>query len=171
MTLGGLHKGSKVAVAKGIGWERSRSLWFNSFTKLQPNASFMVAAYTQLAHAALQGPEVLSAVGCAWFAVGVLAPVELQLRNVACVGSNPVGLVTPPPSASGATSPPATTTVAGCEGRTSSYICTDATPGYAMPCNATLSEIYCADASLRCKPTSATDPTAMMDADGALICE
>jgi hypothetical protein len=40
-----------------------------------------------------------------------------------------------------------------------------------MPCNATLSEIYCADASLRCKPTSATDPTAMMDADGALICE
>lgn len=44
---------------------------------------------TQLAIATTQGVESMTAVACAWFAVGVFDPVDLRIRNVACAGSNP----------------------------------------------------------------------------------
>ena len=164
MTLGGVHKNSKVAVAHGIGWEKARQLWYNSFTKLGPTSNFSMAAYTQLAQAFTQGLDVVTAVACAWFAVGVLDPVDLRARSVACVGSNPA----PPPS------PPATkpiTSASGCNGRTSGHVCSDATPGFATACNAAVPDVFCADLGQRCKKASATDATARVSADGALVCE
>ena len=162
MTLGGVHKSSKVAVAKGIGWEASRALWYNSFTKLAPSSNYPMAAYLQLAVAATQGPDVLGAVGCAWFAVGVLDPFDLIARNVACVGSNPA----PPPAA-----PPTTASASGCNGRTSGYVCGEGTPGFAYACNTTAPGAYCADNTQQRKKTSPTDATASVAADGTLACE
>ena len=39
IVLGGVHKTSHVAVASGIGWERARELFYDSFTKLAPHAN------------------------------------------------------------------------------------------------------------------------------------
>jgi Zn-dependent metalloprotease len=172
MTLGGVHKNSKVAVAKGIGWERARELWYNSFSKLGPTSNYAMAAFTQLAQAAAtQDLEVLGAVACAWFAVGVLDPVDLRVRAVACVGSNPGG--GPPPAVTSAPppAPPAGSPVTGCKGRTSGYVCNDEPPNFANPCNAAATSVYCADPGQRCKKASPTDATASVSADGALECE
>lgn len=170
MTLGGVHEGSRVAVAKGIGWETASKLWYNSFTKLLPKANFPMAAYAQLALAFTQGPDVHRAVACAWFAVGVLDAVDLRVRFLECTGSNaasapPPSSVAPPPGPAKPGAP------AGCNGRTSGYVCSDATPGFANPCNASASTVYCADTASRCKKASAADATATVDADGALVCE
>jgi len=164
MVLGGIHKSSKVAVAKGIGWEKARELWYNSFIKLGPNSNFATAAYTQLAIATTQGPEAATAVACAWFAVGVLDPVDLRVRDIVCVGSNPAS--TPPVAA-----PPPAPSGSGCNGRTTGYVCNDGAPGFATPCNASAMPVYCADTATRCKRASASDATATVDPEGALTCE
>ena len=166
MVLGGLHKGSKVAVAKGVGWEKGRELWYNSFTKLGPNSNFATAAYTQLAIATTRGVEFMTAVACAWFAVGVFDPVDLSARNVVCVGSNPTSA--PPPAAP---APPSSASGGGCNGRTSGYVCNDGAPGFATPCNASAMTVYCADTAQRCKRASASDATATVGSTGVLTCE
>ena len=167
MVLGGVHKGSRVAVAKGIGWEKGRELWYNSFTKLGPHSNFATAAYTQLAIATTQGVESMTAVACAWFAVGVFDPVDLRIRNVACAGSNPSSAS--PPAAPPA--PPPAEPAAGCAGRTTGYVCNDGTPGSATPCDASAVTVFCADTTQRCTKASTTDATATVDGTGVLTCE
>ena len=165
MVLGGLHKRSRVNVAKGIGWEKGRELWYNSFTKLGPNSTYATAAYTQLAIATTQGVEAMTAVACAWFAVGVLDPVDLRVRDIVCAGSNPAPASSTPPA------PPASSLVGGCSGRPTGYVCSDGAPGFATPCNAAGVTVYCADLEQRCKRASATDATATVDSNGVLTCE
>jgi Zn-dependent metalloprotease len=163
MTLGGLHRLSRVAVAKGIGWETSRQLWYNSFTRLTPLSNYVIAAYAQLAVALTQGVDVAAAVGCAWFAVGVLDPIDLRARNILCVGSNP-----PQPPAP---SPSAITSSGGCNGRTTGYVCSEGTPGFALACQLGAPPVYCADTQQVCKMASPSDPTAAVSADGVVVCE
>jgi Zn-dependent metalloprotease len=168
MVVGGLHKTSRVAVATGIGWEKSRELWFNTLTKLGPTSNYPMAAYVQLAVAATRGADVLNATACAWFAVGVLDAVDLRVRNLVCNGSNPA----PPPTASSlapAPSPPSS--APGCHGSTTAFVCSDGTPGFAVPCDAHSTTAFCADPTQACKRASATDATATVSADGALQCE
>lgn len=156
MTLGGTHKSSKATVARGIGWEAARTLWFHSFTRLTPQATFFQAASVQMAQAAVQGLDVLSAVACAWFAVGVVDTTDMRLRNIACGAA--------PDRSRGPSS---------CDGVANGYVCNSSAPYSAMICrNGNFSgAVLCSDLGQRCKPRSTADYSAALNPDNSLICE
>jgi len=160
MTLGGTHKTSKVTVARGLGWERARRLWFNSFSKLTSKATFYQAALVQLTHAAAEGLDVLSNVACAWFAVGVLDPTDMRIRNVACGA--------PPPSSGGGGAKRSS-----CEGVADGLVCNSQAPYSAMICKSGMfsGSVLCQDLSKRCRAKSADDFTASLAQNGTLVCE
>lgn len=162
MTVGGTHKKSKVTIARGIGWELSRKLWFKTITGLSKHAHFVDAATAQVREAASLGPDVLRAVACTWHAVGVLALDPRIDPLLAAIGCGPAPAE--PPAAAAAP-------VAGCNGRSSGYVCSDATPGFAYACNAGALPAYCADSAQHCKRASASDGAASVGADGVLVCE
>lgn len=74
MTMGGTNDVSKIAVPKGIGWEKSEKLWYLTNTKyLQVGTDFVGAADATRDAAKALGfsDEEQSIVECAWIAVGV----------------------------------------------------------------------------------------------------
>jgi Zn-dependent metalloprotease len=158
MTLGGTHKDSMISVPVGIGWEKARELWYETMTRLQPQDGFATAALAQLTWAAEHQPESLTAVGCAWLAVGVLAAdLSPVVATLACGSGAPKGVT--------ATGP--------CVGRSSGWICDPGAPSSALSCNgaATTPSVSCADPDQRCKPASSADPSATVAPDGTLLCE
>jgi hypothetical protein len=113
--------------------------------------------------------EALQAV-CSWYAVGVLpATHPLVLATFGqCVAPPAPERHEPPKRSSDA---PAVTTI--CSGHGNHTVCDPTVPSLAAVCAAgeIVSASTCADLGMRCKPASASDPTATLDLDGALVCE
>ena len=163
MTLGGTHKSSGVAVAKGIGWEMARQLWYNSFTKLRAEASFYEAALTQSALAARLGPAALSAVSCAWYAVGVFELPDMFGRNVVCPAGSPGSAPTPDVKRK----------ESSCDGVSDGVVCNSVAPYSAFVCKngGVAGGTMCSDFSKRCRKKSSADWTAALAKNGTLVCE
>lgn len=153
MTLGGTHRMTDITVAKGIGWDKAQKLWYESFTKLWPQATFYQAALVQTAHAATMGVETLMAVTCAWRAVGVLDAIDVQSRDVSCPAAAPRAIT-------------------NCDGVEDGIVCNSVVPYSASVCKNRkfASTMHCPHAGQRCKPRSPTDPTATVEG-GILVCE
>ena len=161
MTAGGVHRTSKIAVAKGMGWKPARELWYDTFTKLGPDADFKTAALAQVTESINRGPEVFQAVACAWYAVGVL---NLGLHPAL------VGLACPAPPAPGAT-PPAKTP--DCQGRDNGWFCSDNVKNSAVHCKGGAADTgaFCADPDQTCKKAATDDWTATVSAAGEVSCQ
>jgi hypothetical protein len=139
-----------------MGWEKSSSLWYRTFTQLHPRSTFRDAALAQITEASRNEPEHLQTVACAWHAVGVLdafdAGVHPALRNMVC--------------------PEKATT---CEGVADGYVCNSQAEFAAMRCkdgkfvHALLCDMSKENA--RCKRASESDWTATLDAEGKLVCD
>jgi Zn-dependent metalloprotease len=176
MTLGGTHATSKITIANGIGWKAARELWYTTLTNLRPQATFWDAALAQIAVAATKGPETLQTVACAWQAVGGIEfglgfNIDPRLIGVACqIASDPAKAVDPPKATPGSSS---VTGEPKCVGHENSAVCDDAAPSSAYVCKngGLVGVTLCADLAAQCKRASASDPTATIGADGALVCE
>ena len=167
MTVGGTHRKSKITIAKGIGWERSRVLWYRTVTGLSANAKMIDAATAQVREAAKLGLEDAITVACAWHAVGVLdldPKIDPHLASIACSTKPAAAPVTAPRPA-----PPAGPS---CEGRASGFVCSDVTPYFAYACleGTIAGGIACADVTQRCVKASTADWTASVSSDGTLVC-
>lgn len=161
MTAGGVHRTSKIAVAKGIGWKPARELWYDTFTKLGPDADFKTAALAQVTESFKRGPELFQAVACAWYAVGV---INLGLHPAL------VGLACPAPAAPGA-APPAK--APDCQGRDNGWFCSDNVKNSAVHCKGGAADTgaFCADPDQTCKKASVDDWTATVSATGEVSCQ
>jgi len=174
MTLGGVHQTSNVRVTSPIGWEKSRVLWYETFTRLHEHATFEQAAVAQLAWALRYDPGIVNTVGCAWYAVGAIkldARVSPVAASLFCP-TDPSAADASAPPAPPAPPPPTTSTSGACAGHPNAWMCDPAAPPSAYACNgAAGGSVACADLAQRCKPRSPTDPTATVDASGNLECE
>ncbi|MDB4937210.1 MAG: family peptidase [Labilithrix sp.] len=176
MTLGGTNRTSKITVANGIGWKAARELWYTTLTNLRPQATFWDAALAQIAVASTKGPETFTAVACAWYAVGAIElgtgfTIDPRLVGLTCpVATDPPKPADPPRSAPSQSS---VTGDGGCIGRGNVIVCNDTAPSSAIVCKngGIVGTSFCADLAQQCKRASAMDPTASLDADGALVCE
>ncbi|MCU1348786.1 MAG: Zinc metalloproteinase precursor, partial [Acidobacteria bacterium] len=161
MTAGGVHRTSKIAVAKGIDWKPARELWYDTFTKLGPDADYKTAALAQVTEALRRGPDVFQAVACAWYAVGV---IKLDVHPAL------TGLLCPAPPAPGA---PATPKTPDCQGRDNGWFCSDNVKNTAVHCKGGASDsgAFCADPEQKCKKAAIDDWTANVSATGEVSCE
>ena len=100
-------------------------------------------------------------VACAWHAVEVFDDAELALFGISCDKDAPLP---PPPSG------PASVT---CAGHGDNAVCDPAARNSAFVCKggALVGVALCADLGQVCRPASLTDPTAALDAEGALVCQ
>jgi Zn-dependent metalloprotease len=161
MTAGGVHRTSGLGVVEGMGWKPARELWYDTFTKLGPDADFKTAALAQVTESIKRGPEVFQAVACAWYAVGVL---NLGLHPAL------VGLACPAPPAPGAT-PPAKTP--DCQGRDNGWFCSDNVKNTAVHCEGGAADTgaFCADPDQTCRKAAIDDWTATVSATGEVSCQ
>ncbi|MDB4938026.1 MAG: Zinc metalloproteinase precursor [Labilithrix sp.] len=161
MTAGGVHRTSKIAVAKGIGWKPARELWYDTLTKLAPDADFKTAALAQVTESIKRGPEVFQAVACAWYAVGA---VKLDVHPAL------VGLLCPAPAAPGAMPRP---TTPDCQGRDNGWFCSDNVKNSAIHCKGGAADTgaFCADPDQTCKKAAVDDWTATVSAAGEVSCQ
>jgi hypothetical protein len=162
MTAGGRHTRSKVGVAKGIGWKEAGNLWYRTVTKLSPNADFRTAAEMQVKEAFGRGPDVLHAVACAWYAVGVFRELPRPAAHLVCPDLSVRGVQAEEPSKG-----------PGCAGRSSGFVCSENVPNTALKCRdgVVVSAAFCADRQGKCKKAAADDWTATVNAEGSLACE
>jgi Zn-dependent metalloprotease len=158
-----------LGVENGIGWESATELTYWATTGLTKDATFENAALAQIAEAGrMKDLAAGIAVTCAWHAVGVLkvAPeIEPFLLTTGCRPKPPPA---PPP-------PPEPPPPGGaCAGHGDALICDPLLPAQAIQCKngAPLKDgtEFCADGKATCKQVSASDPTAVKDANG-LVCE
>jgi Zn-dependent metalloprotease len=161
MTAGGVHRTSKFGVAKGIGFKAARELWYDTFTKLAPDADFKTAALAQVTEAFNRGPDVFQAVACAWYAVGV---INLGLHPAL------VGLACPAPPAPGT---PPTSKTPDCQGRDNGWFCSDNVKNSAIHCKGGAADTgaFCADPDQTCKKAAADDWTATVSPSGEVSCQ
>lgn len=161
MTMGGLHAKHDIGVPKGIGWQVARELWYDTFTKLSPDADIKTAALAQVSEALRRGPEVLQAVGCAWYAVGAL---ELRVSPLL------TALTCPAPGAPTTPAPPKSP---DCQGRDNGWFCSDNVKHSAVHCKggAVDTGAFCADREQRCKKAAIDDWTASVSPSGEVVCE
>jgi Zn-dependent metalloprotease len=161
MTAGGVHRTSNLGVAKGIDFKAARELWYDTFTKLGPDADFKTAALAQVTEAFKRGPELFQAVACAWYAVGV---INLGLHPAL------VGLACPAPPAPGATPPSKTP---DCQGRDNGWFCSDNVKNSAVHCKGGAADTgaFCADPDQTCKKAAVDDWTAAVSATGEVSCQ
>lgn len=161
MTVGGLHAKHGIGVPTGIGWRASRELWYDTFTKLSPDADIKTAALVQVTEALRRGPNVLQAVGCAWYAVGAIElDVSPMLTALACPA--PGAPVAPP----GPKAP-------DCQGRDNGWFCSGNVLNSAVHCKggAVDTGAFCADRDQKCKKAAVDDWTANVSASGEVVCE
>ena len=165
MTVGGVHARSNLGVARGIGWEVARELWYETFTKLAPDADFRTAALAQIVEAARRGVDVLQAVGCAWSAVGV---VPLSVHPALALLTCPAPAA---PDAGGGGSPKAKGP--NCDDRASGWACSGNVKNTALQCKDgfVVGGVFCADPDQVCKKTAVDDWTATVSPAGAVTCE
>jgi thermolysin len=173
-----------VGVPMGIGWAPATEIVYWATTGLTASALFENAALAQIAEAGVVGATIgvdraavnaLTA-ACAWYAVGVYKPTAITQFTTVILDAYckplPAAAPTPPPA------PPPQGVVASniCSGHGDSLVCDPTEPAQAIVCksgivDAMSSGVLCADLAQRCKPTSAGDPTAMIDANGVIVCE
>jgi hypothetical protein len=161
MTAGGIHRTSKVAVAKGMGWKPARELWYDTFTKLGPDADFKTAALAQITEASRRGAEVFLPAACAWYAVGAF---QLNAHPLL------VGLACPAPPALGAAPKP---TTPDCQGRDNGWFCSDNVKNSAVHCKGGAADTgaFCADPEQTCKKAAVDDWTATVSPSGEVSCQ
>jgi hypothetical protein len=113
-------------------------------------------------------PTATAATACAWRAVDVFTDADLKAYGVTC-GASPAVPAPPPPPGGGASVNEPTP----CAGHGDNLVCDAAAPTNALVCHGgvLVAVVVCADLQLRCKKASDADPTATVDADGALVCE
>lgn len=171
-----------VGVPKGVGWDPATEIVYWATTGLTASALFENAALAQIAEAGVVAPTIgveraafnaLTA-ACAWYAVGVYKPTALTQFTTVILDAYCKPTAAPP----AAPAPPAHGVVASniCSGRGDSLVCDPAEPAQAIVCksgmpDATSRGVLCADLAQRCKPVSASDPTATTDAAGVIICQ
>lgn len=164
MTHGGAHNG--VTIPTGLGWERSRDLWWTLVhsLKTKPEAWKLPAvAHSMIANANAKGapaPNDGDVVACAWIAVDVLTPKlaeEALKRSPACQRSAPL------PASPGP----------GCAGHPDGLRCDDIVPFTALRCRngGIVGPVTCADLSQSCKRVAVGDATAVTGSDGEIVCE
>lgn len=178
MTVGGNNDVSHVSVLEkdALGWERSTWLWymtlraldkrfgssFHDFARAQTNLAVILALPSPVAF-----PSATTAVACAWRAVEVFTDADLVPYGVKCGTSLPP---LPPPAPSGGSS---ANEPNPCAAHGNDPVCDAAEPSSAVVCKngVRVNVALCADLAQRCKKRSDSDPTASIDADGALVCE
>ena len=179
MTLGGTHAKTGVVVGLPMGYEASRVLWYETFTRLRPQSTIGEAALAQINYSWQYDRAHFSTVVCAWAAVNAIwmtptlppppggAPGLPPLGSVICTTA--ADAAEPPPDA-GTTTAPST---GPCSGKSDGWVCDPAVPYSAYSCNAAKAggNVTCADTTLRCKPRSPSDPTANVDDMRVLDCE
>jgi hypothetical protein len=167
----------------GIGWDSATDIVYWATTGLTASASFENAALAQIAEAGVVGAQLgvdraaihaLTA-ACAWYAVGVYKPTAITRFTTVILDTYckpPVTANAPP-----AGPPPQHINQSNvCSGHGSSLVCDPAARAQAIACkddvpDAISGPVFCADLTQRCKPTSASDPTAVLDANGVITCE
>jgi hypothetical protein len=170
MATGGVHHSTKVAVRDPVGWETSTRLWFTSTRMLSARYSDTFRHFARVnvneAFFTFQ-PKIFSAVACAWRAVEVLTDRDLATYGVSCKASAVTNA--PPPAGNGATSQ----APGDCAGHGNDAVCSTIAPGSATLCRNgfPVNTAFCGDLAQRCKRRSSSDPTATIDAGGALVCE
>lgn len=160
-----------LGVPQGIGWEEASEITYWATTGLNATATFANAAFAQEAEAGrflLSHPAAVHTVRCAWYSVGVHPVANVAdewYTKTFCDASGQSAPETPP-------SPPSPVD-ALCVGRPDgSLLCDPSFPAQALLCrNGRATTELCADTEMKCKPASATDPTATTDANNSLICE
>jgi Zn-dependent metalloprotease len=164
MTHGGSHNG--ITIGTGLGWERSRDLWWSVVHSLKTAPAgwtLAAVAHGMIANAnskAAPAPNDGDVVACAWIAVNVLTPTGAKKA----LGRPPV---CPQTVASAAPSGP------GCAGHPDGLRCDDTAPSTALVCRngGIVGTASCADLSQNCKKVAAGDATAVTGPDGEIVCE
>ncbi len=75
MSFGGINDRSRVRVSRGLGWEGAIRLWLDAVPSIGPTTPYRTFALAQVAFARSRAIDV-SAVACAWVAVGVLTNAD-----------------------------------------------------------------------------------------------
>jgi Zn-dependent metalloprotease len=158
-----------IGVSRGLGWEQAADITYWATTGLSKDATFVNAALAQTAEANALGLEAARVVGCAWKAVGVL---PLPPEGEAFIGAT----LCPLPASPAQPDAPGPTSDNLCAGHGDALICDHANPSSAVLCASGARAIpdqieVCADQSQQCRQVSASDPTAVVDALGALVCD
>ena len=175
MTLGGTHAITNISVDSPLGFPASRVLWYETFTRLRPQATITEAALAQVTWTAKYDAAHLTTVACAWAAVkavnvdstlGALIPA---LAGIVC-SKTPEGGAPPAPEAGTSASPPSS---GPCAGRSDGWVCDPSVPYSAFSCDAAKkgANVTCSDLAQKCKPASVSDPSANVDDTGVLDCE
>lgn len=158
-----------LGVENGIGWERATELTYWATTGLTKDATFENAALAQIAEAGrMKDLAAGIAVTCAWHAVGVLKVAPEIEPFLVTTGCRPKPPPAPPP-------PPEPPPLGGaCAGHGDALICDPLFPAQAIQCKNGVpvdgGTELCADTGATCKQVSASDSTAVKDANG-LVCE
>jgi hypothetical protein len=168
MAIGGTNDVSKVRVGAGdaLGWDVSQRLWHTTVYSLDRAFARSIKEFARVNTAVgiLTGHG--RTVACAWRAVEVFDDAELALFGITCDKDTPQPSTPPPSSVPGGAS-------AMCAGHGDNAVCDPAEPNSAFVCKGggLVGVVFCADLVQTCKPASLTDPTAIFDADGALVCQ
>lgn len=154
MTVGDPTK----SVHPPIGWEASAKLWFFSATHLSEKSGYRELAVAQLGAAFAWtgwGSSTLSAVGCAWEAVGAFNASELASLGVRC----PATLELAKPVAS------------SCRDVVDGLVCAESPAALAYVCKGgqISGSVVCGDLQKACAPGPGRK--ASTDAAGALVCQ
>lgn len=106
-------------------------------------------------------------VACAWHAVEVFTDAELAEFGIRCAKAGA------PPAPPSPPNPAPITDTNICANHGDRLVCDAAAPSSAAVCKngVRVNVALCADLGQSCRRTSASDPTATLDADGALVCE
>lgn len=153
MVKGGSHFG--YGIPKATSWEAARKIWLRAMTHLPSDATYLQAAEAQVVESRRFGKDAFLATACAWIAVGALPPERIASAKQVCQETLELGKPI------------------GCTGIEDGYVCHESAPYSAYVCRggAIASGIYCKDSKQRCRPRSATDPRATVDANGQLVCD
>ena len=176
MTLGGTHSTTHVIVDHPLGFQAARVLWYETLTRLRPQATIGEAAMSQIDWTWQYDRTHFNTVVCAWAAVSAISlDPGAPLKGLVVPTLPPLALVSCD-IASDAGAPEAGTTTASsspCAGKSDGWVCDPKAPASAYQCNAgaLTTTVTCSDPTLSCKPRSASDPTANVDDSGVVDCE
>jgi len=88
MTVGGTNESSGVTIAKGIGWEAAKTVWWTALEAMSKDSRFENLANLTIGVAQKNRLD-LTPVICAWFAVGVLNADDVATHKVTCTPPEP----------------------------------------------------------------------------------
>jgi hypothetical protein len=169
MTMGGTNEVTKVTIpaSEAMGWASSQRLWHVSLYSIDKASTRTLHDFARVNTAMASFFSKAPTVACAWHAVGVLEDKDLTPFGITCAGA------AAPPTPFSPPSPAPITETNICANHGDHLVCDAAAPSSAAVCKngVRVNVALCADLGQACKRTSASDPTATLDADGALVCE